>query len=99
MITYRPIQTTDAAILAQLHTASWRSAYRGILSEHYLTHDIEADRLKVWSKRMANPVPNQYGVIALEDNTPVGFVFVYGNDHPQWGSLVDNLHVLPDHKS
>ncbi len=26
---------------------------------------------------------------------PIGFICTFGNDDPVWGSLVDNLHVLP----
>ena len=28
----------------------------------------------------------------------VGFVCAYGTHDPQWGSLIDNLHVLAAHK-
>ena len=34
-ITTRPIAAADAATVADLHTTSWRSAYRGMLRDEY----------------------------------------------------------------
>ena len=43
-ITTRPIVATDAATVADLHTTSWRSAYRGMLRDDYLDGDIATER-------------------------------------------------------
>jgi len=40
----RPLHTADAGTVAALHAASWRRAYRGILTNAYLDSDLEAER-------------------------------------------------------
>ena len=46
-IAIRPIVATDGATVADLHTASWRSAYRGMLRDDYLDGDIATERRQV----------------------------------------------------
>jgi len=94
-ITTRPIVATDAATVADLHTASWRSAYRGMLRDDYLDGDIATERRQVWAERLETPVEANYGFIAEAEAAPVGFVFLLGGADPTWGTLVDNLHVVP----
>lgn len=88
----------DAALLAHLHTASWRSAYRGILDPGFLAGPIEQDRLEVWTSRIGQPHPHLFITIAESDGEPVGFVCAIGAEDERWGTLVDNLHVLPTAK-
>jgi ribosomal protein S18 acetylase RimI-like enzyme len=94
-ITIRPIVPADAATIADLHTASWRSAYRGMLRDDYLDGDIASERRQAWAARLGQPVDANYGFIAESEAGPAGFVFMLGQDDPTWGTLVDNLHVLP----
>ena len=96
--TIRPIVGSDAATVAGLHAASWQSAYRGMLRDEYLDADVGRDRLQVWTERLAKPVDGQFGFIAESDGGAVGFVFLCGGADTRWGTLVDNLHVLPDVK-
>jgi GNAT superfamily N-acetyltransferase len=94
----RPIVASDAAAVAALHTTSWRSAYRGMLRDAYLDGDVAAERLRVWRERLAAPLVANYGFIAEGETGPVGFVFLLGGHDAAWGTLVDNLHVVPDMK-
>jgi ribosomal protein S18 acetylase RimI-like enzyme len=94
-ITMRPIAASDAATVADLHTASWRSAYRGMLRDEYLDGDIASERLRVWMARLTAPVDTAYGFIVEIDGPPAGFVYLFGEAAPTWGTLIDNLHVLP----
>jgi ribosomal protein S18 acetylase RimI-like enzyme len=94
-ITIRPIGAADITAVAELHAASWRSAYRGMLRDDYLDGDVIDDRLRTWTARLANPVESQFGFIAESEAGPAGFVFMFGRDDPTWGTLVDNLHVSP----
>ena len=96
--TIRTIEPTDVRTLANIHTASWRDAYRGLLSDDYLDFLAAADRLAVWTARMAERSPAHYGFIAEVGDTPVGFVFLHGAADAIWGTLIDNLHVLPSFK-
>ena len=97
-ITTRPIVAGDAAAVADLHTTSWRSAYRGMLRDEYLDGDIATERRDVWAKRLETPADASFGFIAESAGAPVGFVFLYGRTDPAWGTLVDNLHVVPARK-
>lgn len=83
----------DAADIARLHAASWRTAYRGMLSDAYLTGDIDAERLSVWSKCLSAPAPNQHVALAESDGQVAGFACAYGGDDARWGTLLENLHV------
>ena len=98
MVTYRPIVAPDATTIARIHATSWRSAYRGILPDEYLDDDIDADRLTHWRRRLSAPTERDVGVLALQDGAPVGFGFAVRDDDERWGSMLDNLHVLPEHK-
>jgi GNAT superfamily N-acetyltransferase len=94
----RPLVKADATTLARLHAASWRNAYRGLLRDEYLDSIADADRLAVWAARMDHPQPTDFGFIAEADAACAGFVFLRGVDDAAWGTLVDNLHVLPAFK-
>ncbi len=86
----------DRPVLADLHVRSWRSAYRGILSDEFLANDVAAEREKFWSSRMASWNPaRSFAEIAEMDGKPCGFVCVMRDAAPEHGALLDNLHVLP----
>jgi hypothetical protein len=53
-ITIRPATEEDAPLIAAIHVASWRDAYTHILAPEFLSGDIEADRLAVWSQRLGD---------------------------------------------
>ena len=89
----------DAAAVAAIHCASWRSAYAGILEQTFLDGPIEADRSVLWSDRLANPRAEQILRIAEETPMqPIGFLCAFGGVDQHWGSLIDNIHVLPSHR-
>ena len=95
-VVIRPATEADAASVAAIHVASWRDAYAGILSAEFLNGPIEADRLAVWSQRLQDRRSAQLVDIACDlAGQPFGFVCGYRDSDPRWGSLIDNLHVLP----
>jgi len=51
-----------------------------------------------WKHRFNNPRANQYIVVAEQEASIVGFACAYGNEDEQWGTMLDNLHVLPAQK-
>lgn len=90
----------DAPAVAAVHAASWRSVYRGILSDAYLDGPVHADRAQVWHDRLHQPdTGTNFGVVVESAGSLHGFVWVIGNADPRYGSLVDNLHVDPSHRS
>jgi GNAT superfamily N-acetyltransferase len=92
----RPAGPSDSQAIAELHAASWRSAYRGALSEEYLAGDIVADRNALWTTMLSKPPANQYVVLAESDGALAGFACAYLGEDREWGSLLDNIHVRPD---
>lgn len=96
-LTLRDVTPGDAPTIARQHAASWRRAYRGILTDAYLDDDLESERFSVWTEKLgahdAGP-----GWLALVNDSAVGFVYVRPRDDTRWGTLVDNLHVLPGHQ-
>jgi GNAT superfamily N-acetyltransferase len=98
-ITCREATGSDAPAIAELHAESWRASYRGEYRDEYLDGDVFEDRRRVWNERFANPTSNQFVVVAEREGEVVGFACVYAGDDPQWGSLLDNIHVRPDQQS
>ena len=94
-IEFREATASDACVIAELHTQSWRNTYRGILRDAYLDGDILTERLDMWRMRLGASAQEQFCLIAYGDQRPIGFVFLEGHADPQWGTLLDNLHVLP----
>lgn len=96
----REATPADAAAVSALHVASWRSAYRGILSDAFLDGPVEAERGAVWAARFRPPLsPDQIVVVAEAAEAPgelLAFACILVRHHPVHGSLIDNLHVRPD---
>ena len=97
-VTLRLAQGGDAQAVAGLHAASWRVHYRGSLSDHYLDGPIEAERRRIWADRLAAPDPRQVIWLAEEAGELAGFACAFADHDPDWGTLIDNLHVRPDRK-
>jgi len=97
-IQIRIAQQGDFRAIAELHAASWRSTYCGILSNEYLDRNVGSERIDLWEKRFRNPRDSQHIVIAEIQAHIVGFACAYGNEDEQWGTMLDNLHVLPAQK-
>ena len=92
----RSATKADTAEIAAIHTASWRDAYAGILAAEFLNGDIESNRLELWSRRLGERPPSQLVDVACDaTGAMVAFACSYHDVDARWGSLVDNLHVLP----
>ena len=86
----------DVIAIADLHAESWRSAYRGILSDVYLENHVHAERLGAWERRFSTETGKRKFVMAAEiGNRLAGFVCVFPDEDAVWGSFLDNLHVAP----
>jgi ribosomal protein S18 acetylase RimI-like enzyme len=92
----RDATDADVPAIAALHAESWRSTYRGILSDDYLENEVHRDRLVVWQGRFSKASEKAMFVMVAEANsTLAGFVCVFQDDDPMFGSFLDNLHVVP----
>lgn len=98
----RPARPSDSAAIAALHALSWQRTYKDILSRDYLDHHVVDDRHDLWAARFTKFDQQQHHVaVAVErDGQPdadvVGFVCVLLDEEPEYGALLDNLHVSPD---
>ncbi|MBW8805041.1 MAG: GNAT family N-acetyltransferase [Catenulisporales bacterium] len=93
----RTATPADAATVARLHAVSWRRHYRGAYADAYLDGDVVSDRLAVWTRRLADP-EGTLTLLAEDATEALGFVHIVFDDDSTWGSLIDNLHITPDHQ-
>lgn len=93
MISYLIATKQDVKAIAHLHTLNWQQNYRDMLSKNYLDNLVADERLEVWTKRFENISDNPHVIVAKENNRLVGFVCLYKDYDPQYGTLLDNLHV------
>jgi GNAT superfamily N-acetyltransferase len=98
-MTIRHAVSSDAARIANLHARSWQTAYRGILREDFLQGPVIANRLQLWRERLCdNPSESQFTFVSEHDGEIQGFACAFLDADPQWGTLLDNLHVEPGQK-
>ena len=93
VLEFRLANQKDAARITELHAASWRDTYRGLLSDEYLDGDVVAERTKIWVERLTTPNPKQRIVLAEAERGLAGFACAIGSDDAELGTLLDNLHV------
>ena len=94
----REANLSDLEAIAALHTQSWRTTYRGVLSDAYLDTELFAERKALWLERFTHPTPTQYIAVAEVSQTLVGLACAYGDHDVRWGSLLENLHVAQGYK-
>ena len=98
-MTIRVAEPADADAIAQLHAHSWHTAYRGILSDDFLDGPLVENRRALWRDRFAEA--NRTGQLVLVDELAgqiQGFACAFLDADPEWGTLLDNLHVVPECK-
>ena len=91
-------EPSDADAIAQLHARSWHTAYRGILSDEFLDGPLLADRLALWRARFAQERADQIVLVDEAAGHLQGFACAFLDEDPDWGTLLDNLHVVPEAK-
>jgi GNAT superfamily N-acetyltransferase len=94
-----PGSARDADAIGRLHAESWQASYRGIMPDQFL--DIEAleQRKSAWRSRLAVETDRRWLLKAQDqEGELVGFACVELDAEPEWGALLDNLHVRPDRK-
>jgi GNAT superfamily N-acetyltransferase len=95
-VTLREATQLDAAAIAHLHAESWRSAYRGMLSDDYLDNRAHSERATLWQSRFSEIASKPFFAILAEAGAQLaGFACVFPREHPTFGSFLDNLHVVP----
>ncbi len=73
-VTVRPARADDAESIAQVHVASWQTAYRGILPDSYLDTLNVSRRLEMWQELLTRPKPGTFNFVAEDaSGALVGF--------------------------
>lgn len=98
MVELRAATIDDLNLIANLHANSWRDVYAQVLSSKYLKDDVVAERTALWTARLKAPKANQLVLVAEHNNNLVGFICCFGENHNDYGSIIDNLHVSADCK-
>ncbi len=97
MVTLRDATEHDFPAIARLHAESWRSAYRGMLSDEYLDNRVHLERVALWQQRFSEQTEKPFFVILAETETDLaGFACAFPDEHPTFGAFLDNLHVAPE---
>ena len=92
----RLAHVSDEPAVARLHADSWRTAYRGILRDDFLDGAVVANRRELWSARFAEINRTDQLILVSEECGEIqAFACAYLDADPEWGTLVDNLHVVP----
>jgi GNAT superfamily N-acetyltransferase len=98
-MTIRLADPSDAAAIARLHAASWQTAYRGILRDDFLSGPVLSNRRELWDARFAQPSAADQIVLVDDCAGEIqGFACAFLDADPDWGTLLDNLHVIPNLK-
>ena len=70
----RPATVEDAPALAQVHVASWRETYRGLVPDAYLDSLSVPERTERWRGRLSGADPGAFTLVAEDDDgRSVGF--------------------------
>jgi ribosomal protein S18 acetylase RimI-like enzyme len=92
----RDATKNDVTGVASLHAESWRSSYRGILSDDYLENHVHRDRLGLWQERFSGMSRRAMFVIVADMSPGLGgFACAFPDQDVVFGSFLDNLHVAP----
>jgi GNAT superfamily N-acetyltransferase len=98
-MTIRAAALADALAIAQLHTQSWQTAYRGILRDDFLDGPLAENRRLLWRTRLSDSDrADQFVLVDTQGDAIRAFACAFLDADPEWGCLVDNLHVVPDLK-
>jgi len=98
-MTIRMAELADANAVAQLHTHSWQTAYRGILRDDFLEGPLRENRRALWHGRLSElNRADQFVLVDEHEGEIRGFACGFLDADPEWGCLLDNLHVVPELK-
>ena len=96
-MTVREASLADAPAIAQIHVATWRAAYRGMIPDDYLNSLSVDQRMARWSKAVSAPGPAKVAVAHMKDEI-IGFCS-FGptrDEAPPDTAELYSLNVRPD---
>jgi ribosomal protein S18 acetylase RimI-like enzyme len=102
VIQIRLANKADEHAISVLHTQSWRLTYEGLFTNHYMKHELPHERAEYWKKFFKQPAPENRLVVAVDSakvENILGFACAFGKYDAEFGTVVENLHVHPEHQS
>src|SRR5207253_9869891 len=63
----RQAHQADAEAIANVRVETWRSTYKGIMSDDFLAALSYEQRAKAWHNILSDPKPNQFAYVAMQD--------------------------------
>lgn len=90
---------SDAEAIAHIHSLSWQSAYRHLMSDEYLDNELPEIKRDHWIGVFKNLPEGVIILTASKGDALVGFIAVYANFIPDYDYYIDNIHVLPSLKA
>lgn len=92
--TIRPATVADAEQIAEVHVATWRAAYRGLLPQALLDGLTVASRADGWRRILSSDA--SMTLVAVDEATGrvVGFVGVGRSRDDDAGATVGELHAI-----
>lgn len=96
----RQARVSDAAAIARVQVDTWKSAYKGLVSQNHLDRMSHAGRTTVWAEMLEQNGPETPTYVAVSNNTCVGFVGAGPNrdDKCIYEGEMYALYVLPEHQ-
>lgn len=92
----------DAPAIARVHVETWRSAYRGIVSDTYLASLSPAERASQWCDFLADSAGTRFLLVAADDKVDelIGFAAAgpERSGDPNYLGELYALYVLPSHQ-
>ena len=85
----------EADAIADLHTASWRVTYRGILPDDTTTPEFTATRRAYWRTALAREDWSFILVAEEGDGNLIGFVATWSDPDGRSDAFIESLHVRP----
>jgi len=71
----RRAELNDARAIAKVQVDTWRTTYKGIMSDEFLAALWYEQGEATWHKILSDPGPNHFGYVAADDReTIIGFI-------------------------
>jgi HAD superfamily hydrolase (TIGR01509 family) len=80
VVRIRQATVADAAAMARVHIESWRSTYRGIVSDDYLAALSYEKRTQMWTRGLSDPESREFYYVAEE---PSGEIIGFASGGPE----------------
>lgn len=90
----RPAVSSDCRAIAEVHVASWKTTYKGIVPQEYLSLLSVEARADSWSRRLATAAPEFLAFVSCDEvGQVVGFV-CGGHERSGQSGFDGELHAI-----